>query len=124
MLPVSFVIGFVLALLGFEHSTVIASATLFAWLLLTVFFCKDSFAGRSSGKALLGVRVIDTRTGQPAGVIASFKRNLPLLIPFMPLIVAGRLCSGYRTGDKWARAKVVWNKHAGHPIFDVDATTT
>lgn len=123
MFPISFVIGFAMAVLGFEHSTIIASATLIGWLLLSLFFCKDSFTGQSPGKALLGVRVIDTRTGQAAGLLASFKRNLPLLIPFMPLIVGGRLCGGYRTGDKWAKTKVIWNKHAEHPIFAVDAST-
>jgi uncharacterized RDD family membrane protein YckC len=121
MLPISFLIGFTLAFWGVERSAIAASATLIGWLLLTVFFCKDSFCGQSPGKALLGVRVIDTRSGQPASVVSSFKRNLPLLIPFMPLIVGGRLCSGYRIGDKWAHTKVIWNKHAGHPIFVVDA---
>lgn len=122
MFPVSFAIGLTMAIFGFEQSTIIASATLLGWALLTLFFCKDSFAGQSPGKALLGVRVLDTRTGQTAGVLASLKRNLPLLVPFMPLIIGGRLCSGYRIGDHWAHTKVIWNKHAGHPIFAVNPT--
>ena len=120
MLPVSFVTGFVLASFGLGHSLIENTAVVFGVLLLGLFFCKDAFAGKSPGKALLGVRVIDTTTGQPADVMASFKRNLPLIIPFMPLIVAGRLCSGYRTGDKWAGTKVIWSKHAEHPIFAVN----
>ena len=119
MLPVSFAIGFVLTLLGFDHSSIVGIATLLGWLLLTVFFCKDSFAGQSPGKALLGVKVFDVRNGKPASIASSFKRNLPLFIPFMPLIVGGRLCSGFRTGDKWAHTKVIWMKHAEHPIFAV-----
>ena len=124
MLPISFMLGLVMAILRYQQGTIVATATLLGWLLLTLFFCKDAFTGQSPGKALLGVRVIDTRTGQAAGFMASFKRNLPLLIPFMPLIVGGRLCSGFRTGDKWAHTKVVWNRHAEHPIFAVNASAT
>lgn len=120
--PIFFAIGFVMALLGFEEGAIVTSATLFGWLLLTLFFCKDSLAGQSPGKALLGVKVMDTRTGQAAGLFASFKRNLPLLVPFMPLIIGGLLCSGYRIGDNWAHTKVIWNKHAENPIFAIDAT--
>jgi uncharacterized RDD family membrane protein YckC len=87
-------------------------------ILLTVVFCfKDCFAGQSPGKALTGVRVIDSTTGQPGGIGASFKRNLPVLIPFMPLIVAYQLCKGHRIGDGWSKTKVIWKKYAAHPIF-------
>src|SRR5260370_39550213 len=91
MLPVSFAIGVALTLFGVEHSRVIASATLLGWLLLTVFFCKDSFSGQSPFKALLGVIVIDTRSGQPASVLSSFKRNLQLRIPCILLIIVEHL---------------------------------
>ena len=119
MIPISFAIGFTLYFLGFEKDAVVAFASLIGWLLLSVFFCKDAFGGRSPGKALLGVKVLDVRTGQPASIGSSFRRNLPLLIPFMPLIVGGRLCSGFRPGDKWAHTKVIWTRHASHPIFAV-----
>jgi uncharacterized RDD family membrane protein YckC len=117
MFPVGFVLGLTMALAGFHRSEIYAVATIIGWLLLSVFFCKDSFAGQSPGKALCGVKVIDRESGQPATIGASFKRNLCLLIPFMPLIVGGRLCSGFRTGDKWAGTKVIWRKYADHPIF-------
>jgi uncharacterized RDD family membrane protein YckC len=117
MFPVGFAIGAVMATIGFQRSEIFTVATIIGWLLLSVFFCKDSFAGQSPGKVLCGVKVIDKETGKPASLGASFKRNLPLLIPFMPLIVGGRLCSGYRFGDKWAHTKVIWQKYADHPVF-------
>lgn len=86
---------------------------------LLVFFMKDGFSGHSPGKAMLGVRALDESTGRPLGPGASFKRNLPLLIPFMPLIVACQLCKGHRTGDGWSKAKVIWKKYKDHPVFAV-----
>jgi uncharacterized RDD family membrane protein YckC len=119
MLPVGFVLGALMATAGFQRADIYAVATGVGWLLLSVFFCKDCFSGQSPGKALCGVKVINKATGQSAGIGASFKRNLPLLIPFMPLIVGGRLCRGHRLGDGWADTKVIWQKHADHPIFSV-----
>jgi uncharacterized RDD family membrane protein YckC len=117
MIPVGIMIGMVMVTAGFRHVDIVATGAILGWLLLSVFFCKDSFAGQSPGKALCGVKVIDTATGKAAGIKASFKRNLPLLIPFMPLIVGGRLCSGHRLGDGWANTKVIWQKYADHPVF-------
>jgi len=92
--------------------------TTIAWLgSILVFLGKESIGGRSPGKAFFGVRVIDDTNGQPVGLAWSIKRNLPLLIPFMPLIVALQLGKGERTGDGWAHTKVVWQKYADHPIF-------
>lgn len=85
--------------------------------LLPLLLFKDGFSGFSPGKALMGVRVINSTTGQPAGFGASFKRNLILLIPLMPIIVAFLLIKGKRIGDGWAHTKVIRNKYAYHPIF-------
>lgn len=94
---------------------------LMSWLLLPLlFFCKDGFRGRSPGKALMGVQVRDVATYQPIGFGQSLKRNLPLLIPFVPLIVAFQLCKGRRWGDRWADTRVVWRKYAEHPVFSGD----
>jgi len=55
--------------------------TLF-WILL-----RDSLSGYSPGKALLGLRALDRRTGDPAGVPDSVLRNLPLVpVVFAPLL--------------------------------------
>jgi uncharacterized RDD family membrane protein YckC len=89
-------------------------------LLFVAMVLKDCFSGQSVGKALCGVQVIDRTTGQPGGVAASLLRNLPLLIPIAPFWVASELCKGYRTGDGWARTKVIWKKYANHPVFAAD----
>ncbi len=86
-------------------------------LIIIYFPFKDSFWGASPGKALCGIKVIDKTSGQPTGIVASFKRNLPLFIPFLPLIVAIQLNQGHRIGDGWANTKVIWKKYADHPIF-------
>jgi uncharacterized RDD family membrane protein YckC len=86
---------------------------------LAVFICKDGFNGYSPGKVICGVQVLDIETGVPVGFGVSFKRNLPTLIPFMPLVIAYQVIKGRRTGDKWARTKVIWNRYAGNPVFAV-----
>ncbi|HXZ26689.1 MAG TPA: RDD family protein [Terriglobales bacterium] len=91
----------------------------FVWvlmLLVAVFFAiaKDGFSGYSPMKYVMGLRVIDSVTGRPAGFLAAFKRNLALNIPFMPLYVLFQLMGrdGTRVGDGWAGTKVVWKKYA------------
>lgn len=113
-------LGFLMALSGSSESEIGAVGSLLGWILLPVFICKDCFSGQSVGKAMCGVKVIDETTGEPCGIGASFKRNLPLVIPFMPFIVAFQLNGGPRTGDGWANTKVIWKKHASHPIFAPD----
>jgi uncharacterized RDD family membrane protein YckC len=122
LFPVSFALGLMMALSGSSQSDIESTATLMGWLLLGVFFCKDCFAGQSPGKAICGIKVIDKTTGQSGGIGASFKRNLPLLIPFMVFIVAFQLCKGHRTGDGWSNSKVIWKKYANHPVFAVRQT--
>jgi uncharacterized RDD family membrane protein YckC len=81
-------------------------------------FCKDGFAGQSPGKALFGLQVIDWDTREPIGFGRSLKRNLPLLIPYVPLVLAFTLLKGWRWGDRWARTRVIWKKHAFKLPFD------
>ena len=80
-------------------------------------FMKDGFGGYSPGKRICGVRVIDLATERPAGFVMSLKRNLILLVPPMPLIVAFWLVRGHRIGDGWAGTRVVLRKYADHPVF-------
>lgn len=92
--------------------------TVLAWAAFPLlFFLKDGFAGYSLGKVICGVQVVDKAAFQPINFGQSFKRNLPLIIPFMPLIVAFLLQKGYRIGDGWAKTKVIWKKYANHPVF-------
>jgi uncharacterized RDD family membrane protein YckC len=90
-----------------------------AWLLLPAFGLKDGFHGSSPGKALLGVQVVDERTGQPGGFGGAFKRNLILMVPFVPLIIAFTLGSGKRWGDGWAKTRVIWKRYRDRAPFAV-----
>ena len=82
-----------------------------------VFFLKDGFAGHSLGKLAAGVQVVDRETFEPIGFGRSFLRNLPLIIPIVPLFIAFMLQKGYRWGDGWARSKVIWKRYRSHPVF-------
>ncbi|MFQ5654082.1 MAG: RDD family protein [Planctomycetota bacterium] len=112
--------GLVMGMAGRTPDEVELSLTvLFYCITIPLFLLKDGFRGRSPGKALLGVRVIDERTGEPAGFLTSIKRNFIVLvpIPFLPLALAWQLTKGKRLGDDWAHSRVIWSRHAEHPVF-------
>jgi uncharacterized RDD family membrane protein YckC len=93
---------------------------LIGWVIYPIIFCmKDGFHGQSPGKWLCGVRAVDKDTLEPIGFGRSLKRNLPLVIPFAPLIVAFLLLKGRRWGDTWANTRVILKKHAYRPPFDI-----
>jgi len=49
---------------------------------------KDSlFNGRGFGKNLMGLQVVDARTGAPCTVAQSFKRNIILVAPYLVLLI-------------------------------------
>ncbi len=79
----------------------------------------DGFRGHSPGKAIMGLQVIDSSTGRPAGFFDSFQRNLVLLVPLMPIIILVLLLTGdgKRPGDGWARTKVIWKQYRRTPPF-------
>jgi uncharacterized RDD family membrane protein YckC len=87
------------------------------WLLYAAWLLKDGFNGHSPGKSMMGLQVVDVDTGQGASFGASFQRNLPMLIPFAPLVAALQMSRGPRLGDGWANTRVVWKKHAGRGPF-------
>lgn len=124
----TFVAGMVLAVVmgssGASQSDIQGVASLLGWMLVPVFLCKDCLSGQSVGKAMCGVKVIDETTGGPGGIGASFKRNLPLVIPIIPLVVAVQLCKGHRIGDGWSNTKVIWQKYAASPVFAPTQTRT
>ena len=117
MIPIGIIVGSAMIIAGLPQSEIQSTAKSIEWLVLPIFFCKDCFSGQSLGKLICGVKVIDEKTGKPVGIGVSFKRNFPLLVPLMPLIVCLQLCKGYRTGDGWSNSKVIWEKYADHPIF-------
>ncbi|MDD2717556.1 MAG: RDD family protein [Candidatus Wallbacteria bacterium] len=120
--PIAFSIAVILGLFGLSDTDLKIAATLFDCVMLPlIFICKDCFSGFSPGKFLCGVRVIDEVTGEPAGITASFKRNLPLLIPFMPIVVAFQLSKGHRIGDGWSNSRVIRIKYASNPVFLINS---
>jgi uncharacterized RDD family membrane protein YckC len=65
--------------------------------------------GRTPGKALVGIRVVDG-AGQVPTTGALIKRTLPLLIEYLYVIaLIGMLTSEYRQrfGDRWGRTYVI-----------------
>lgn len=82
-----------------------------------VLLLRDAVGGVSPGKLLTGLQTVDRDTAAPIGITASMKRNLPLLVPLLPLVAAVQLMKGPRIGDKWSRSKVIWKKYADHPLF-------
>ena len=65
--------------------------------------------GRSLGKAMYRMRVVDMDTGEPCSLKQSLIRNWFLLVPFFPLIEVVLLAAnGNRTGDQSARTRVVF----------------
>ena len=83
-----------------------------------VFLAKDGLRGRSPGKSLLGLLTIDATTHEPISFGRSMKRNLPTLIPLVPIIMAFQLIKGVRWGDEWANTRVVWIKYKNRLPFD------
>lgn len=121
-LPISLFLGGAVALMletaGMDEAMQGVVGFLIGYLILPlVFFCKDGFKGRSIGKLATGVHVVNKDTHETIGFMPSLMRNLPLLIPVVPIIIALTLAKGYRWGDGWAKSKVIWTKYAEHPVF-------
>ena len=74
-------------------------------LVFIIYFCKDILNGKSPAKRLLGLQVIDLKTGQPASKLQTIIRNIT--IPLWPLEVLYTLFSkDRRIGDLLAGTKV------------------
>jgi len=87
---------------------------MYAFLLL-----RDGFHGQSPGKKILGLQVINTVSGIPIRFGDSFKRNLILIVPVLPIVVAVQIftANGMRIGDEWAQTKVIWLQYADRAPF-------
>lgn len=103
-----------------DHITAMdAFLFVFSWIIEPMTFAlKDGFRGNSPGKWVCGVQVVDQVTREPIGFLQSFKRNLILIIPITPLIIAFTLAKGPRWGDKWAHTEVVWKRYRFKAPFD------
>ena len=80
---------------------------------------RDGFNGMSPGKRILGLQVINTVSGVPAKVADSFKRNIILAVPMIPIVVIIQIFSGngLRLGDEWSQMKVIWKQYADRAPF-------
>ncbi len=76
-----------------------------------LFICKDGFTGKSLGRWLTGVTVVDETTREPIGFAQSFKRNLCLIVPLAFLVILVQMMKGKRWGDGWARTRVIWDMY-------------
>ena len=119
--PLGSALGLLLAIFAAEaledERTLSRYALLIGAGTLLLFLFKDGFRGFSPGKALFGLRVVDKTTGDPLRFGASFKRNLPFLVPFVLLIIAFTLKKGHRLGDERSNAQVIWSEYADRPPF-------
>jgi uncharacterized RDD family membrane protein YckC len=75
---------------------------------------RDSISGRSVGKFVCGLVVINLETGRPCGLGASIQRNALLLLPganivaaFLEAATIVRDPQGQRLGDRFASTQVV-----------------
>ena len=75
---------------------------------------RDAVAGRSVGKFLFGLVAMHLESGQPAGPMASLRRNLLFLLPGANVMAVGlesltivRDPQGQRLGDRLAQTQVV-----------------
>ena len=102
----------VIGILTLVSSTVFISEGFSTYIIMILFFCfKDSFWGRSPGKFIFGLVVLDVSTKTYATPLASLKRNLPLCIPFIPILAGFQIFfNGIRIGDNWAKTMVVFSK--------------
>ena len=104
--------GFIFNLQQYQGSEFICSIVF--WIL---FFIKDGFSGYSPGKAIFGIQTYHEPSGQPAGFIASIKRNVIMIVPIIILFLIIDIKKGYRLGDKWANTKVIWKKYQDKDPF-------
>lgn len=83
-----------------------------------LFILKDGFAGRSPGKLLMGLQVVDKTSLDPIGVGRSIKRNLMLMIPYVGVIGGAiTMMGGQRWGERWANTMVMWLKYKHRQPF-------
>jgi uncharacterized RDD family membrane protein YckC len=89
-----------------------------AGFVLVAFLFKDGlFDGRSPGKGMLGIRVVDERTRRPIEPARALVRTLPLLVPAVPIVAAVQMLRGPRLTDAAVQTRVVWDAHADREPF-------
>jgi len=84
--------------------------SIFIILILYYFYCllSELFFGRTLGKALFGLKIVSTKTGDSANSGQIIVRTLSRMIPFDPLSFFSKNPRGWH--DSIARTSVVENK--------------
>ena len=81
---------------------------------LAYFIIRDAlWDGRSVGKKVMGLQVINKDTRTPCKTMESVMRNISLMIPIFGIIDGLMVFidpEGFRFGDKWANTIVIENK--------------
>jgi uncharacterized RDD family membrane protein YckC len=90
-----------------------------SWVIMPgLFLLKDAVRGRSPGRLLFGVQVVNVDSREPISIGPSIKRNLCLMIPYIGFIgVVLTMMKGQRWGDRWAKTMVIWRKYATRVPF-------
>jgi uncharacterized RDD family membrane protein YckC len=98
---------------------VLPTGTDWPWyaILSTLFALKDGFGGRSIGKAICDLQVVDRESDAPAWLHQSVLRSCFLSMPFCVLIEGMLMAGGPRIGDAIARTRVIWRRHRDNQIF-------
>ena len=82
---------------------------------IAVYFGKDSLIGRSPAKHILKLQVVHQITGEPAGPLRCFLRNL--LCVFWPIeVIVVCINPERRLGDRIAGTKVVYYRASETPV--------
>ena len=109
------VLGLVFAVLAVPAALVSETALgilLLLWLTIgpvVYFVVAQRGTGRSPGKRLAGIRVVDA-AGHPPDTAALVKRSIPLIVEYFYVIAwVSMMASSYRQrfGDRWGRTYVV-----------------
>ena len=123
-----------LILLRIERSTALAEVpvalvTFLVGIVVTlIFILRDGIDGRSPGKRLAGVQVVDVVSAEPISFAQSFKRNWWFLLGLIPIAggfislaivvtIVLQMNKGPRLGDRAARTRVIWKRYADRPVF-------
>jgi len=121
---ICFLIGLVIGFISGPYDNPRPIAFLLGFFISSLYaLFKDSFSGKSLGKLLTGLRVVDINSGQPIGIDKSIIRNWIFLVPLFPLvelIVANVREDKRRLGDLLANTIVI--KDNKKREYQIDST--
>lgn len=90
----------------FVHKGLFNFPTLLLLLGLAIYLCKDCIGGQSVAKRILGLQIVDSKTGEVASPLKCFIRNIFCLVWPAEVIIT-LINPSRRLGDRVAGTKVV-----------------